>query len=161
MLSGLKAGDKVVLNGNFMIDSQAQLTSGMSGLYGGSKEFANGQPQAGTAPGSNAGAGTAKIELHAAAELKGGEDSTFQAMLTDANGKPISDAQVTVTLVMPAMPSMNMPEMKNSFSLAWAAGRQMYVGKGNVPMAGSWNALIEARRDGAVIASARNRVSAK
>jgi membrane fusion protein, copper/silver efflux system len=161
VINGLKAGDKVVLNGNFMIDSQAQLTSGMSGLYGGSKEFESGQPQAGAAPGSNGGAVAAKIELRAAAELKAGEDSTFQAMLTDANGKPISDAQVTVTLVMPAMPAMNMPEMKNSFPLTWAAGRQMYVGKGNVPMAGSWSALVEARKSGAVIASARTRLSAK
>ncbi len=161
VISGLKAGDKVVLNGNFMIDSQAQLTSGMSGLYGGSKEFESGQPQTGAAPGSSAVPVAAKIELHGAAELKGGADSTFQATLTDTNGKPITDAQVTVTLVMPAMPSMNMPEMKNSFPLAWAPGQQMYVGKGNVPMAGSWNTVVEARKNGAVIASAHTRMSAK
>ena len=161
VLSGLKAGDKVVLNGNFMIDSQAQLTSGMSGLYGGSKEFATGQPATGAAPGPNAVQSVAKIELRAAGDLKGGEDSTFQAMVIDAGGQPISDAQVTVTLVMPAMPAMNMPEMKNSFALSWAAGQQMYVGKGKVPMAGSWSALVEARRNGAVIASARTRLAAK
>jgi Cu(I)/Ag(I) efflux system membrane fusion protein len=161
VLSGLKAGDKVVLNGNFMIDSQAQLTSGMSGLYGGSKEFASGQAATGAGPGPNTAQNAAKIELRAAGDLKGGEDSTFQAMVIDAGGQPISDAQVTVTLVMPAMPSMNMPEMKNSFPLAWTAGRQMYVGKGKVPMAGSWNALVEASRNGAVIASARTRLSAK
>jgi len=40
---GLALGDKVVLNGAFLIDSQAHLSSGMSGLYGGSKEFAAGQ----------------------------------------------------------------------------------------------------------------------
>ena len=38
--SGLAPGDKVVLSGNFLIDSQAHFSSGMSGLYGGSKEFA-------------------------------------------------------------------------------------------------------------------------
>ena len=48
VMKGLKAGDKVVLNGNFMIDSQAQLSSGMTGLFGGSKEFAAGQQAAGT-----------------------------------------------------------------------------------------------------------------
>ena len=37
----------------------------------------------------------------------------------------------------------------------------MYAGKGNVPMAGSWNVLVEARKDGNVIASARTRLSAK
>lgn len=156
VLSGLKPGERVVLNGNFMIDSQAQLTSGMTGLYGGSKEFATGQQ----APGPT-NASTAKIELHPVGDLKGAENNSFQATLTDPGGKPISDAQVTVTLVMPAMPSMNMPEMRNSFPLTWAAGQQAYRGEGIVPMAGSWNATVEARRNGSVIASARTRLSAR
>ena len=155
VMSGLKAGDKVVLNGNFMIDSQAQLSSGMTGLYGGSKEFASGQ-QSQQAAGS-----AAKIELHAAGELKGAAENAFQATLIDASGKPISDAQVTVTLVMPAMPSMSMPEMRNSFALTWDAGRQMYAGKGNVPMSGSWNTTVDARKNGAVIASARTRLTTR
>jgi len=155
VMSGLKAGEKVVLNGNFMIDSQAQLSSGMTGLFGGSKEFASGQQ--GTAGASDA----AKIELHASGELKGAEENGFEATLSDAGGKPISDAQVTVTLVMPAMPSMGMPEMRNGFALAWDAGRQVYAGKGNVPMAGTWNVTVEARKNGAVIASARTRLSAR
>lgn len=159
VMSGLKAGDKVVINGNFMIDSQVQLSSGMTGLFGGSKEFANGQGQ--SAGGENGAPNAARIELHAPGELKGGEQNTFQATLIDAGGKPISDAQVTVTLVMPAMPSMNMPEMRNSFALTWSAGQQAYAGKGNVPMSGSWNTTVEASRNGAVIASARTRLSAR
>jgi Cu(I)/Ag(I) efflux system membrane fusion protein len=155
VMSGLKAGEKVVLNGNFMIDSQAQLSSGMTGLFGGSKEFASGQQ--GAAGASDA----ARIELRASSELKGAEENGFEAKLTDGGGKPISDAQVTVTLVMPAMPSMSMPEMRNGFALAWDAGRQAYAGKGNVPMAGSWNVTVEARKNGVVIGSARTRLSAR
>jgi hypothetical protein len=56
---------------------------------------------------------------------------------------------VTVTLIMPAMPSMNMPEMKSSFELPWDGCRQMYVGKGQPPMAGTWTVLVEARRTAA------------
>ena len=160
VISGLRAGDKVVLNGNFMIDSQAQLSSGMTGLFGGSKEFATGQQGQAEGPPNTADRGT-KIELHGPGELKGGQENAFQATLTDASGKPIADAQVTVTLVMPAMPSMNMPEMKNSFVLTWVPGQQVYAGKGTVPMSGSWNATVEARKSGAVIASARARLSAK
>jgi Cu(I)/Ag(I) efflux system membrane fusion protein len=155
--SGLKPGDKVVINGNFMIDSQAQLSSGMTGLFGGSKEFANGQGQ----PTGNAAPNAPRIDLHAPSDLKGGEASLFQATLNDAAGKPVSDAQVTVTLVMPAMPSMNMPEMRNSFPLTWSPGQQAYAGKGNVPMAGSWSATVEASKNGAVIASARTRLTAR
>lgn len=160
VISGLKAGDRVVLNGNFMIDSQAQLSSGMTGLYGGSKEFASGQVGQ-TANGSNSAQSRTKIELRPGGELKGGEDNAFTARLTDAGGKAIPDAEVMVTVMMPAMPSMNMPEMRNSFVLAWSARQQMYAGKGKVPMAGSWTMTVAARKGGSVIASARSRLSAR
>jgi nitrogen fixation protein FixH len=150
-LGGLALGDKVVLNGNFLIDSQAHLSSGMSGLYGGSKEFggkAQGQGPAAASPGKDSGASAARMEFHADTDpLKAGDDNPFHVNLTDASGKPIADAHVTVTLIMPAMPSMNMPEMKSSFELPWMAARQMYVGKGQPPMAGTWTVLVEARRE--------------
>jgi len=163
--SGLALGDKVVLNGNFLIDSQAHLSSGMSGLFGGSKEFggeAQGKTGAEATPGKNAEAGAAQIEFHSDTEpLKAGEESPFRVKLTDAGGKPVADARVTVTLIMPAMPSMNMPEMKNSFELQWSAAQQMYVGKGQPPMAGTWNVLVEATKNGSVIASAHTHLSAR
>jgi RND family efflux transporter MFP subunit len=161
--SGLVRGDKVVLSGNFLIDSQAHLSSGMSGMYGGSKEFA--ANQAGPAAASDkgaAGASAAKIDLHADNNpLKAGEDNAFHASLTGADGKPITDAHVTVTLIMPAMPSMGMPEMKSSFELPWVASHQMYAGKGQPGMSGSWSVTVEARRNGAVIATFRTHLSAK
>ena len=93
--------------------------------------------------------------------MKAGEDNQFRVTLTDAAGKPIADARVTVTLIMPAMPSMNMPEMKSSCELAWNAGTQMYVGKGQAPMSGTWNVLVEARKNGSVIASMHTHLSAR
>jgi Cu(I)/Ag(I) efflux system membrane fusion protein/cobalt-zinc-cadmium efflux system membrane fusion protein len=161
--SGLALGDKVVLSGNFLIDSQAHLSSGVSGLYGGSKEFAANQAtSAATSGNSAAGASAAKIDLHADNNpLKAGEDNVFHASLTGADGKPIPDAHVTVTLIMPAMPSMGMPEMKSSFELAWSASQQMYLGKGQPGMTGSWSVTVEARRNGAVIATLRTHLSAK
>ncbi|MGA9670364.1 MAG: efflux RND transporter periplasmic adaptor subunit [Terracidiphilus sp.] len=161
---GLSQGDKVVLNGNFLIDSQAHLSSGMSGLYGGSKEFAGGQQaQSTSASASNGGdSKEIKLDFHADADpMKAGTDTPFRASLTDAEGKPIADAQVTVTLIMPAMPSMSMPEMKNAFGLQWMAVQQMYTGKGQAPMAGSWTVLVEARRNGSVIASYRTHLNAR
>jgi RND family efflux transporter MFP subunit len=163
--SGLALGDKVVLSGNFLIDSQAHLSSGMSGLYGGSKEFAGaGQAQPASSSPAKAGAESshAKLDFHVDSDqAKAGEDTSFHASLTDANGKPIGDAHVTVTLVMPAMPSMGMPEMKSSFELPWSAGKHMYMGKGQAPMSGSWNVSVEARKNGAVIASFHTHLNAK
>ncbi|MFH1037660.1 MAG: efflux RND transporter periplasmic adaptor subunit [PVC group bacterium] len=39
VLSGLAEGERVVTRGNFLIDSQSQLTGGMSALWGGAVEF--------------------------------------------------------------------------------------------------------------------------
>ena len=161
VMNGLALGDKVVLNGNFLIDSQAHLSSGMSGLYGGSKEFAAGQ-QATPSADKNAEANAAKIDFHAEPDpMKAGEDNQFDVSLTDAQGKPITDASVTVRLIMPAMPAMNMPEMKSSIDLPWVAGQQMYAGKGQAPMAGNWTVFVEARRNGAVIATFHTHLSAR
>jgi hypothetical protein len=81
--------------------------------------------------------------------------------LTDAGGKPIADARVTVSLIMPAMPSMGMPEMKSSFELPWVAARQMYMGNGQPPMSGTWTVLVEARKNGSLIASTHSHLSAR
>jgi len=165
--SGLQRGDKVVLSGNFLLDSQAHLGSGMSGMYGGSKEFAANQAPAVGAGGGAAGAGAAaasaaKIDLHADNNpLKAGVDNVFRASLTGADGKSIADAHVTVTLIMPAMPAMGMPETKSSFELAWSASEQKYVGKGQPGMSGSWSLIVEARRNNAVIATLRTHLNAR
>lgn len=162
VLHGLAMGDSVVLNGNFLIDSQAHLSSGVSGLYGGSKEFAATQQAAGSSTNKSAEPSAAKIDLHADPNpLKAGEDNQFRVTLTDAAGKPISDARVTVTLIMPAMPSMGMPEMKSSVELAWKADSKTYEGKGQAPMAGTWTVLAEARKNSNVIASLRTHLSAR
>jgi len=159
VLRGLALGDKVVLSGNFLIDSQAHLSSGMSSLFGGSKEFAAGQQ----APASSSTSqNAARLDFHLDSDqLKASSDNSFHVNLTDANGKPIPDAQITVTFIMPAMPAMSMPEMKASFPLAWVEGQQIYAGKGQPPTAGSWTVQVEARKSGNVIASFHTRLSAK
>ena len=161
--SGLARGDKVVLSGNFLLDSQAHLSSGVSGLYGGSKEFAAGAATSSNTAGASAPApaATGKLDLHADSPLKSGEDNVFTATLTSADGKPIPDAQVKLTLVMPAMPSMGMPEMKSSVDLAWNAGQHAYVGKGQPGMSGTWTVTVEARKNGAVVATLHTHLSAK
>ena len=72
----------------------------------------------------------------------------------------VSWNKVTVTLVMPAMPAMNMPEMRSSFEVPWMAGKNMYMGRGTVPLAGSWTVTVEVSKDGKLIGTHRARVSA-
>jgi Cu(I)/Ag(I) efflux system membrane fusion protein len=163
--SGLKAGEKVVLNGNFLIDSQAHLSSGMSGLYGGSKEFAATVPGQGTGASNASGkpqAALGKIEFHADPDpMKAGAESSFQVKVTDSDGKSVSDADVALTLIMPAMPSMGMPEMKTTIALPWAAEHANYAGKGQPGMAGSWTVIVEAHRNSSVIATLHTHVTAR
>jgi len=73
-------------------------------------------------------------------------DTTFEAMVM-MGGQPVTDADVTVELFMPAMPSMNMAEMRNTIALTHEGGGR-YRGTGNVMMAGSWDATVSVRRGG-------------
>lgn len=163
VLAGLKAGEEVVTNGNFLIDSQTRLTGGMTGLFGGSKEYTNEKTTSTGAPAANpqnatqpGGKITFAVEPN---PPKGATDNMFHITVADADGQAVSDAEVTVTLVMPAMPAMGMPEMRNSFKVPFVGG--MYMGKGNIPMAGSWNVSVEAKRKGQVITTYRTRFNAK
>ena len=154
-------GDKVVIAGNFLIDSQTRLSSGMSGLYGGSKQFgADQKTTSDSEPDQTANVPSAKITFRVEPDPpKGGAENLFHVTVTGADGKPVSDTQVKVTLVMPAMPAMNMPEMRTSFDLPSTGG--MYMGKGAIPSEGSWNVIVEASRSGKVIATFRSRLTAK
>src|SRR5207302_7052069 len=110
VLAGLKAGDRVVAQGNFMIDSQTRITGGMTGLFGGSKQYDSGQ---------SAVSSEVQFRFSADPAPKGGSNTTVHVALLGASGQPISDAAVKLALVMPAMPAMNMPEMRSPADLTW------------------------------------------
>jgi nitrogen fixation protein FixH len=78
---------------------------------------------------------------------KGGADNLVEVSVKDAKGQPVSDADVSVTLVMPAMPAMNMAEMRNAVTLK-SAGAGKYSGKGQVMMAGTWNVTVTVKKAG-------------
>ncbi len=77
-------------------------------------------------------------------------DNTFEVMVKDAAGKPITDAEVTAMFYMGAMGAM--PEMKNNVTLKHQKeGR--YVGTGQVMMAGKWDVTVMVKRAGKEIGS--------
>jgi RND family efflux transporter MFP subunit len=156
VLSGLKEGESVVTQGNFLLDSQSRLASGMTGLFGGSTEFERTQEPA--KPGDESG--QYKITFRTQPDpLKGAAENSFHVAVHDAQGKPVSDARVRVALVMPAMPSMGMPEMRSGMELKWNGSE--YVATGNVSMAGPWTVTVEVMRDGRTVATHRARVTAR
>lgn len=87
-------------------------------------------------------------------------DNKIEVVVKQPDGKPVTDATVAVTFRMPAMPSMNMPEMHSTVSLA-SQGEGRYVGTGQLEMNGSWNVAVTVSRDGAQLGSSRFTLQAK
>jgi Cu(I)/Ag(I) efflux system membrane fusion protein/cobalt-zinc-cadmium efflux system membrane fusion protein len=154
ILAGLKEGERVVVNGTFMIDSQTRITGGMTGMFAGSKEFAR---EDGTKPGAPNGKYTITFRTEPDPPKAG--ENVFRVELTGPDGKPVPDAMVKLQLVMPAMPAMNMPEMRSTFDLEWDG--RAYSGRGSISMGGSWNLVVEAQRGGQRLATYRGRVNAR
>jgi RND family efflux transporter MFP subunit len=151
---GLRPGERVVTKGNFLIDSQTRLTGSITGMFGGSKAFGTDAPSA-QAPSQNY---TVTLRPEPSPP-KGGSDGMFHVTVTGPDGKPVRDAQVAVTLVMPAMPAMGMGEMRSAIPLKWNGSE--YSGSGPIAMAGPWNITVEASRNGQLLGVFRSRFDAK
>ena len=89
----------------------------------------------------------------------GAKENTMHVSVEDGAGKQVSDAQVRVTLTMPAMPEMKMPEMKNGADLPWTGSD--YSAPVQVTMAGGWNVEVEAKRGSEVLGKYETRFDAK
>jgi RND family efflux transporter MFP subunit len=158
VLTGLKEGERIVSQGSFLIDSQTRITGGMTGMFGGSKEFDHGQgdqgqPQTSAVP-------QIKLTFRSDPETpRGNSDATLHVTVLDASGKPVTAVQVRVTLIMPAMPAMGMGEMRAATDLTWKGSE--YVGTIKVPSAGSWNVEVNASRNGQLLGSYHARLNSQ
>jgi len=150
--SGLREGDRIVTEGNFMLDSQTRISGGMSSMFGGSKEFNQQQ----TAPES----AQFNVSFRSdPATPQGGAEAALHVSVQDAAGKPLTDAQVQVTLFMPAMPAMGMSEMRETATLT-SRGSE-YAGSIKVPTPGTWTVTVEVSRGGQSLTNYRSSLNAK
>jgi len=150
---GVKAGDQIVTSANFLIDSEAQLQAAAGA-------FMPPPPGAGQAAAMNVPAQTqAIVELttQPSPPQKGG--NTVRVKLTDAAGKPIAGAQVSVTFFMAAMPAMGMAAMKTVVQ-ASDKGGGVYEGNGALGSGGTWQVTITAQQNGQAIANKQLSVNA-
>jgi len=158
VLAGLKEGERIVSQGSFLIDSQTRITGGMTGMFGGSKEFDHGQADQGQAQAP----AVPQIKFTFRSDPvtpRGNADATLHVTVLDASGKPVTDVQVKVTLIMPAMPAMGMGEMRAASDLTWKGSD--YAGTIKVPTAGSWNVEVNASRNGQLLGSYHARLNAQ
>ena len=87
-------------------------------------------------------------------------ENTFEVVVKGPDGKPVADAEVTAMFYMAAMPSMKMPEMRNTVTLKHLKeGR--YAGTGQVMMAGKWDVTVMVKRAGKELGSRKFPITAK
>jgi nitrogen fixation protein FixH len=118
----------------------------LAAACGGGEPPADQAAPAASAPAAGESQGATITFASEPASPKVGEN-TFDVTVTDQNGQPVTDAEVSVEFHMAAMPSMNMPEMRNRVDLMHAEGGR-YRGTGNVVMGGAWDVTVTARRGG-------------
>ena len=114
-----------------------------------------------TAPASGAGAGGSQSSIGVVVLLRtepapprNGKND-FEVTVKDAAGKPITDADVSLTLVMTAMAGM-----ESTVKLA-SVGNGAYKGSGTIAMSGDWDVTVTATRKGQPLVSKMMRLSAK
>jgi RND family efflux transporter MFP subunit len=143
---GTKAQEQIVTSANFLIDSEAQLQAAAGA-------FVPPPPGAGQAASMNAPAQPqANVDLTTDPNPPHKGSNTIRVKLTGQDGKPIAEANVTVTFYMAAMPAMGMAAMKTVINTSDKGGG-MYEGKGDLGSGGTWQVTVKAQQNGQTIAN--------
>jgi Cu(I)/Ag(I) efflux system membrane fusion protein/cobalt-zinc-cadmium efflux system membrane fusion protein len=143
IVDGLKEGEQVATGATFFLDSESQLRAALQNYEAAPGPAASGGPSP---------AARLDITFRTQPDPARTGDNTFEVTVKDPNGQPIADADVTVTLFMPAMPTMNMPAMRNEAKLS-PAGEGVYRGTGQVMMGGRWDVTVTVARNGQRVGS--------
>jgi hypothetical protein len=148
VLSGLKEGEKIAASSAFLLDSESRLSeamgamAGMAGMAGmeGMKDMKMDAPM-------KSGPMEKKVQdltltLSTQPEKAKAGDNTLRLKITDKNGKPVTDAQVSFQY------TMTMAGMAVSKADAKLSKDGFYEAKTNLAMAGSWEVTVMVRRPG-------------
>jgi len=150
ILEGLKEGEQVATGATFFLDSESQLRAGLQNYA--APESARGAPPA-------AGQ-TLDIAFQPQPDPPRTGANVFEVAVKDGSGQPVTDADVSVQFFMPAMPTMNMPAMRNEVKLPHLGGG-IYRGPGQVMMAGRWDVTVTVAKDGKALGRRQLAVTAR
>jgi hypothetical protein len=137
IVEGLKEGEQVATGATFFLDSESQLRAGLQNYEA---------PQGGQAAPGLSAAGL-DISFRSEPDPPKTGEAIFEVAVKDAKGQPVTDAEVSVQLFMPAMPTMNMPAMRSEAKLA-GIGNGVYRGVGQVLSRGRWDVTVTVARGG-------------
>jgi RND family efflux transporter MFP subunit len=143
ILTGVSEGEQVASSALFLIDSESQLRAALRG-------FEAASPAPPSSPASVQAA--VQVDFRTIPDPPQTGENTFEVTVKEAQGRPIDDASVTVTLYMPAMPSMSMPAMRHQVSLRRASSGT-YRGSGEIMTPGRWEVTVTATRGGQTLAT--------
>lgn len=104
--------------------------------------------------------GSVRIDYRADPDPPREGDNEVQVTVTQADGAPMTDAEVSVTYYMPAMPSMSMPEMRDVFPLSHQE-QGMYSGTARLSMGGTWQVTVAVAQRGEPVGKKRFTVIAR
>jgi len=149
ILDGIKEGELVATGAAFFLDSESQLRASLQGFAPAVAAAATPEP-----------AGQLDITFRAVPDPPKVGDNQFEAVVKDASGKPIADADVSVQFFMAAMPTMGMPAVRNDVKLP-PAGNGLYRGSGQVMAAGQWDVTVTVRQNGKDVGQKRTTLAAK
>ena len=151
ILEGLKEGESVASGAAFFLDSESQLRSSLQAY------------ETPPSPAGSASTGSRErlsITFRSQPDPPRAGENQLEAVVKTPDGAPVTDADVSVVFFMAAMPSMNMPAMRNEAKLAHA-GHGVYRGAGQVMMAGRWDVTVNVVRNGQRIGSRQLSVVAR
>ncbi len=135
VLEGIKAGETVATGAAFFLDSESQLHAATQGF------------ESATAGATPAASSQLDIAFRTTPDPPKTGDNQMEVVVKDAAGKGVDGADVSVEFFMAAMPTMNMPAMRNEMKLA-PAGGGLYRGPGEVLMAAQWQVTVTVTRAG-------------
>src|SRR5688572_6972995 len=103
--------------------------------------------------------GAATLTLTTKPSPLGLGQNVFDVVVKDAKGRPVTDAEVALSLVMPADPKTKHPEMRTEGKLNNVGGGK-YNGIAIVSMAGEWEVTVTATQKGKELGRAQRRLTA-
>ena len=152
VLTGLKAGERIVTSANFLVDSESQLQAAMG-------SFTPPPPGAGVAAAMNGTAERVTIDFSTDPSPPHQGSNTVRVKLASSDGKAVGAADVTATFFMAAMPAMGMAAVRSVAALREKEDG-VYEGPLDLQTGGTWQVTLVVKRGGQTIASKQLSVSA-
>lgn len=145
VLSGLKAGERVVTSANFLVDSEAQLQAA-AGAFAPAPP-AQAPPVAGAPSGANI-----QIDLNTQPSPPQKGANTLHVKLTGGDRKQLQGVQVNAVFFMPAMPAMGMAAEHAAAALA-DKGNGIFEGPVQLPSGGTYQVAVTVQSGGHTLAT--------